>query len=454
MNRPWILAAGMAFCVTSTLAHHLADVTSPKWRGRMVSHNLAGHPLWPGIVQPDGTVVNPIWPAMHYWVYRPPSAGSRPPLVVYLHGSSQTAVNAALGIRWNELADRKGAIVAYPQQAANTWDWGQSTVFGRGVGDLESVARITRAVQQAYDTDPERTYVVGISSGAITATMLGAMYADHYTAVGSMVGCSYNCADPAGLEAYLAMGANAKVVPAFLVHGTLDHIFTPPLGVQADSQWAGTNDWADNGSPDGSVSQVPEIDTSHLVVTPSPGGSTDACVKPSNNPCPGGPLGYETYPYEIHRYRDAAGKGCTIVESWTLHGLAHNYPYGDPAGTYTDPVGPDVTTPTFEFLQHAGCRNVGPDAVDDFASTSRNVAAVIRPLDNDVDADADTVAIEGVTQPANGTVTRDGATLTYAPRFGFKGRDAFAYTIGDGHGGSDNATVTVCVIQGNYPRGC
>jgi hypothetical protein len=29
----------------------------------------------------------------------------------------------------------------------------------------------------------------------------------------------------------------------------------------------------------------------------------------------------------------------------------HNYPGGDPSGTFSDPLGPDITTPTFEFFR-------------------------------------------------------------------------------------------------------
>jgi poly(3-hydroxybutyrate) depolymerase len=298
-----------------------------------------------------------VWPAKDYWIYEPPAASGRerPMLVVYLHGTSQTAPSAAHGVRWNELADREGVIVVYPQGIDENWGWGVSTQYGRGVGELESVARITREVQAAYGISAARTFIAGASSGAITATMMGALYPELYSGVMSALGCSYSCVDPSGVMAYLAMGERARVMPAFLVHGTLDPIFSPGLAMQADTQWVGTNDLADNGQPDGSVSPVPVIDTSHLPEAPEdPPGGDDCSDREDNSPCPGGALGYRTYPYEIHRYQDGSGR--TIVESWIIHGLSHNYPYGDPDGDYTDPAGPDITTAGYRFFDSVSAR--------------------------------------------------------------------------------------------------
>ncbi len=330
------------------------DITSPKWQGVMHHHQLEGHPRWPDVVALDGSVDTQIWPGLHYWVYVPPSAIGKeaPSLVLYLHGTMQNPEKAARGVRWNELADRRGFVVLYPMgESGDNWSWGQATAYGRGGGELEAVARITAEVHENYGTNPQRTYVSGTSSGAITATMLAALYTDLYAAVGSFLGGSYSLADPTGILAYDAMGANAKVTPAFLVHGTLDHLFPPPVALQADTQWVGTNDRADNGVADGSIASVPEIDNSHFFAVPGAPGGTDVCARPENNPCIGPVLGYEIYPYEIHRYRDQSGAGRTIVESWWINGLAHNYPYGDPEGNFIDPTGPDITTASFEFFE-------------------------------------------------------------------------------------------------------
>lgn len=336
-----------------TCADGVADLMSPKWQAAMKNCRLVGDPRVPNFVAPDGSILK-IWPTMQFWTYVPPSAGPNPALVVYLHGSTQDAEMAARGVRWNELADREGFVVVYPSQVEKTWNWGQTTAYGRGVGDLESVFRITRWAQEQFDTDPARTYVLGTSSGAITSTMLASTYAEAYTAVGSVMGSSYNESDPHGEQGYAAMGENAKLVPGFHVHGTADHLFPPPIGYAADTGWAGTNDWADNGEADGSVSPVPEIDDSHNApVMAEPGTPMQTCPSQNNNPCLGQELGYATYAYEIHRYRQAGGAGCVLVEGWMVNGLAHNYVGGDLEGTFVDPTGPDITTAAWEFFEQA-----------------------------------------------------------------------------------------------------
>jgi poly(hydroxyalkanoate) depolymerase family esterase len=430
------------------------DLTSPKWQGTMVHHQLAGHPRWPNIVELDGSIDTQIWPGLHYWVYVPPAAAGKktPSLLIYIHGTNQNPEKAARSAGWNQLADERGFVVLYPMGGdGNNWAWGQTTAYGRGAGELDAVARITAEVHDNYGTNPQRTFVTGISSGAITATMLGAMYTEFYRAVGSFLGGSYNLSDPTGDQAYAAMRDGARVVkvtPAFLVHGTLDYIFTPPLSHQADTQWVGTNDRADNGSADGSISPTPEIDDSHRFVAPAPDGGTDICLRNQNNPCTGDVLGYPEYPYEIHRYKDEFGQGRTIVESWWIHGLSHNYPHGDatdPGANYTDPAGPSIEPPMFQFFESI---NVAPGAADDAATTRKGTAVSIDVVANDVDSDNDELALTSVSQPANGSATRDGAKVRYVPRLGFKGLDAFSYTVADGHGGSDAAQVTVCVTNG------
>ncbi len=53
---------------------------------------------------------------------------------------------------------------------------------------------------------------------------------------------------------------------------------------------------------------------------------------------------------------------------------------------------------------------------------------------------------------ANGTATCDpGGDCTYTPDAGFVGTDTFDYTITDGNGGFDTATVTVTVEAENTP---
>ncbi|MCK9487427.1 MAG: Ig-like domain-containing protein [Dehalococcoidia bacterium] len=59
-------------------------------------------------------------------------------------------------------------------------------------------------------------------------------------------------------------------------------------------------------------------------------------------------------------------------------------------------------------------------------------------------------AASALTQPANGAATTDGLTVTYTPNAGFSGVDTFTYQVSDGRGGTDVATVTVTVQEGEF----
>ena len=90
--------------------------------------------------------------------------------------------------------------------------------------------------------------------------------------------------------------------------------------------------------------------------------------------------------------------------------------------------------------------NDSPAASDDAANTDQNAPVVIAVLDNDSDPDGDPLAVDQVTQPANGTaVVNADNTVTYTPAPDFVGTDSFTYAACDPSDACDSATVTVTV---------
>jgi hypothetical protein len=102
--------------------------------------------------------------------------------------------------------------------------------------------------------------------------------------------------------------------------------------------------------------------------------------------------------------------------------------------------------------------NGPPVAVDDSVTTLKNTPVDVNVLGNDSDPDGDALIVSDY-QPSSaqgGTVRcTDGGMCTYSPPVNFIGRDDFAYTISDGNGGTDSASVTVTVANqaNNLPTG-
>jgi hypothetical protein len=95
--------------------------------------------------------------------------------------------------------------------------------------------------------------------------------------------------------------------------------------------------------------------------------------------------------------------------------------------------------------------NDKPDALNDAGLTAEqgSGARPLAVLGNDSDPDGDTLLITGKSNGAHGTVaiTGGGTGLTYDPAGLYVGSDLFTYTVSDGHGGADTATVLLSVVK-------
>ena len=86
-----------------------------------------------------------------------------------------------------------------------------------------------------------------------------------------------------------------------------------------------------------------------------------------------------------------------------------------------------------------------PVAVDDMATTDEDNPVVIDVLANDSIPDGGTPTISGTSSPAHGSIAIIGTAITYTPQKDFSGSDSFTYSIVDGDGLTDTATVEVTV---------
>ncbi len=97
--------------------------------------------------------------------------------------------------------------------------------------------------------------------------------------------------------------------------------------------------------------------------------------------------------------------------------------------------------------------NNAPVAVADSYTTDEDTpltVAIEGVLENDTDADADTLTAAVVDQPALGSLTlNSNGTFTYTPETNFSGTDTFTYRASDGINDSNLATVTITVMAVN-----
>ena len=254
-----------------------------------------------------------------YKLYVPPAYRGTPcPLVVMLHGCTQSPADFAAGTQMNAAAEMAGCLVLYPGQtnAANAqkcWNWFMPADQARGSGEPSLIAGMTRQVMDDYAIDPRRVYVAGLSAGGAAAVVLGAAYPELFAAVGVHSGLALGAAHDMG-TAFMAMqqgraGAPGRsTIPTIVFHGDRDTMVNP---ANADA-----------------------------VVAQAIAGTLRRSAVEGREP--GG------HAYTKTAFADAAGR--VLIEQWTIHGAGHAWSGGSPAGSYTDAQGPDATREMLRFF--------------------------------------------------------------------------------------------------------
>lgn len=173
------------------------------------------------------------------------------PLVVVLHGCTQTAEAYAEGAGWLALADRAGFAVLCPEQTrANNpnlcFNWFQPDDTTRETGEAASIAAMVRRAITDHGLDPARVFVTGLSAGgAMTAAML-ATYPEMFAGGAIIAGLPYGAASNMQ-EAFMAMFQGVVRTP----RDWGDRVRSAALGTK---RWPRVSIW--HGDADATVKPV------------------------------------------------------------------------------------------------------------------------------------------------------------------------------------------------------
>lgn len=153
--------------------------------------------LAPALTEVTGFGSNP--GALKMFRYVPSGLPSNAPLVVALHGCTQSASVYSTQTEWNNLADRyKFAVVFAEQPRANNsslcFNWFQSSDISRGQGEALSIKQMVDAMKASFSIDAARVFVTGMSAGGFMTTVMLATYPDVFAGGAINAGGAYACA--------------------------------------------------------------------------------------------------------------------------------------------------------------------------------------------------------------------------------------------------------------------
>jgi poly(hydroxyalkanoate) depolymerase family esterase len=264
--------------------------------------------------------------------------GQSMPLLVMLHGCTQSPDDFAAGTRMNAIAEERQCLVVYPEQAESAngskcWNWFKSLDQQRDQGEPSIIAGITREVIKTWHVDPRQVFIAGLSSGGAMAVIMVATYPDLYAAAGVHSGLPYASARdlPSAMVAMKeGMGAggaihstsstSARSIPIIVFHGDRDTTVHPRNGDQIIAQWM-SNAAADRPVPKGRTSPHTTIGQGKI-------------------------RNGHAYTHIVHRN----GSGHAIAEQWLVHGAGHAWSGGSNRGSFTDSKGPDAGKEMMRFF--------------------------------------------------------------------------------------------------------
>ncbi|MEO3869995.1 PHB depolymerase family esterase [Nonomuraea sp. B12E4] len=297
------------------------------------------------LTEVTGFGTNPTNLRMHLYV--PDNAGSRPPVVLAVHYCTGSGPALHSGTEFASLADRYKFILVYPSatRSGACFDVSSPQALRRdGGSDPVGIMSMVRYVHQRYGGDPDRTFVTGVSSGAMMTNVLLGDYPDVFKAGAAFMGVPFGCFATTDGSSWNSACANGQIsrtpqqwgdavraaYPGYsgarprmqIWHGTQDSTLRYPNFQEQIKQWTNVH----------GLSQTPSL-------TDTPQAS-----------------------YTRTRYGGTGGMA--PVEAISIQGAGHDLPRGGMAaeairffGLNTGgPTGTPTTTPTITPTATGPCR--------------------------------------------------------------------------------------------------
>jgi poly(hydroxyalkanoate) depolymerase family esterase len=265
-------------------------------------------PLTASVTAVTGFGSNPGALAMYKYV--PAGLPQNSPLVVLFHGCTQSAAEYAQA-GWTELADKWRFALVLPEQSSSNnpircfnWagEYGDPTNLKRGEGENLSVKQMVDKMRADHQTDPNRTFVAGFSSGGAEAALMLAVYPDVFKAGAVFSGVPYYCGSTQQ-DAYTCMNPGKNKSPqewGDLVRGAYPGFSGPYPRVAI---WHGTSDTTVATANQGEL--IEQWTNVHgLPATPSATNTING------------------YPHREWRN----GSGTLLVEAYDITGMGHSMP--------------------------------------------------------------------------------------------------------------------------------
>jgi poly(hydroxyalkanoate) depolymerase family esterase len=246
--------------------------------------------------------------------FLPPAA----PLVVVLHGCTQSAASYDHGAGWSSLAEEFGFAVLFPEQTrANNanlcFNWFLPADTRRDEGEMLSIRQMIDRMLDDHGLDPSRVFVTGLSAGGAMTSVLLACYPERFAGGAIIAGLPYGCATTTQEALACMFQGSSKTGP---VWGDMVRRASPHAG-----PW-------------------PRISVWH--------GSADMTVKPDNaeeivkqwldlHGCPAAPSMEEQVSGFPHRVWTRQGR--PVVEAYAITGMGHGTPIDTRAADPDDRCG-------------------------------------------------------------------------------------------------------------------